>query len=112
MKDWMENDMIKKISKAKKDSKPLAGIVKSTDNGSIFNTDTDKKIQYKSIHHFDNMEECVCECHPTKKDCLQCYDHPTHLEIKKTVVEYDEEKIMQLIEQDKAKKSKKSWKFW
>jgi hypothetical protein len=121
--DYLENkptlgedkfDTIKQISEARNSSEQRAGLVKNTDSGSTWEEDTpvDIKIPSSSIHKFENIEECICECHPRKKDCMHCYDHPEHLERKrkvKTPTEYNEAKIQELIEQDKVKQTKKHW---
>ncbi len=110
-------ETIKQIQDAKKKSKQRAGMVKSTEDGSTLEEDEPQytRIPESGIHEFENIEECVCDCHPAKKDCMNCYDHPIHLEKKRKMFEkpkdeYDEAKIMELIEADKAK-SKKKW-FW
>ncbi len=79
-------DTIKRISEAKKKSQQKAGLIRLSDDGSVWSEDepTDIKIPHKSIHDFDNLEFCECECHERdKKDCMYCYDHPMHLEAKR-----------------------------
>ena len=110
-------DTIKQIADAKKKSKQIAGLVKSTESGSTWSEDEpeDVKIPHSSIHTFENTLECKCSCHPSKRDCVDCYDHPVHLEKKRNMSQpesvdgYNEEKIMELIEEDKAKTDKKHW---
>jgi hypothetical protein len=115
-------DTIKQISKAKRTSEQKAGLVKNTESGSVFAEDdgAPDRIPSESIHEFENLEVCVCECHlKNKKDCMLCYDHPIHLKDKrehydnkkdtKSVDGYDEAKIMELIEKDKAKTKKTPW---
>ena len=79
-------DTIKQVSEAKKKSQQKAGLIRLSDDGSVWSEDepTDIKIPRESIHDFDNLEFCECECHDRdKKDCLHCYDHPQHLESKR-----------------------------
>lgn len=108
-------DTIKEISKAKDDSEKRAGLIKNTASGSVMEEDDvpDIRVPDESIHHFDDLEHCDCECHPKKQDCMYCYDHPVHLDMKRKPEKpsdgYDDVKIMQLIEEDKAKKDEKSW---
>ena len=111
-------DTIRRINDAKKKTIKIAGLVKNTDDGSIWDEDEpyEVKIPESSIHEFKNQEVCICECHNRKKrDCMECYDHPKHLSdkramsIKEPPDEYDEAKILELIEQDKAKKQKPTW---
>ena len=111
-----ETDTIKQVMEARKDSEQRAGLVKNTGDGSTLPEDYNEadRIPKNSIHKFDILDECVCECHLTDKmDCLLCYDHPVHLEAKRPQPKpddgYDEAKITELIEEDKAKKNKKSW---
>ena len=104
----------KKIVDAKETSEKRAGLVANTQSGSTMEEDNEvrERVPVNSIHAFDNLEECLCDCHPSKKDCMNCYDHPEHLEGKRKKPEkpkYDEAYISQLIEQDKAKKEPKSW---
>ncbi len=110
-------DTVRKVVKAKKTSEQRAGLIKNTSSGSLHDEDNSESIRvpFEPIHEFDNDEVCECSCHPNKKDCMDCYDHPEHLEGKrKKPVEnvYDDVRIMELIEEDKAKKDKKSWKDW
>ena len=110
-------EIIRAVAKAKKNSEQRAGLLKSTASGSTMEEDNveARRIPKDSIHYFENLEECLCACHPSKKDCMNCYDHPEHLagKVKKVVKpEYDEASIMKLIEEDKAKKDKKSKWDW
>ena len=107
------NETVKEITRAKEKSEAKAGLVKNTADGSTLEEDNVETIRIptESIHQFDNMDECVCECHPKKYDCMNCYDHPVHLNTKRKPVtkpEY-EARIMELIEQDKIEK-KHWWK--
>jgi hypothetical protein len=111
-----EFDTIKEINKAKNESEKKAGLIKTTSDGSVWDEDDIQlsKIPNESIHQFDDLEKCNCDCHPRKYDCMNCYDHPIHLDAKRKMTErptdgYDEAKIMELIEKDKAKQSKKRW---
>lgn len=105
-------DVMRNVSQANKKSVPLAGLVKTTDDGSLDDdTNTDKVPT--SIHTFDNLDVCNCMCHNKGKfDCMECYDHPVHLK-DNTVQEeevYDEQKIQSLIEADKVKRLRnKKW---
>jgi len=110
------NDTLNEISKAKSESTQRAGLVKNSTEGSVWEGDETviQKIPNTSIHDFDTVDFCSCNCHPQKYDCMKCYDHPVHLDEKrnrtaKPTDEYNEEKIMELIEQDKARQSKKHW---
>ena len=79
-------DTIRQVSEAKKKSEKRAGITRLSGDGSVWEEDepTDIRIPHESIHTFDNLEFCECECHQGgKKDCMQCYDHPMHLEAKR-----------------------------
>ena len=79
-------DTMKQISDAKKNAEQKAGLIRLSDDGSVWEEDEpiDIKIPSKSIHTFDNLEFCECRCHENgKKDCMYCYDHPTHLEAKR-----------------------------
>ncbi len=79
-------DTIRQVSEAKKKSQQKAGLIRLSDDGSVWEEDepTDIKIPRESIHDFDNLEFCECECHERdKKDCMHCYDHPMHLESKR-----------------------------
>ncbi len=124
-----KGDTIREVVKAKRNSEQRAGLIKNSDDGSVMGEDDYQpdRIPSESIHEFENLEVCICECHTRKKrDCMNCYDHPTHLENKRKPTnkkidlhlegcsdvvkdEYDEDKIIELIEADKAKKDKKSW---
>lgn len=103
-----KKDTIKKIAEAKKNSIQKAGSVKNTQDGSVFINDIPKakKIPEGSIHFFENLMECICDCHPTKKDCMKCYDHPVHLEAKRNIPKITEEDVV--IEPIK----KKHWWKW
>ena len=79
-------DTIKRVSDAKRKSEQKAGLIKLSDDGSVWEEDEpiNIKIPTESIHEFSNLEFCECGCHDNgKKDCMHCYDHPTHLEAKR-----------------------------
>ena len=79
-------DTMKQISDAKEKSEQRAGLVRLSDDGSVWEEDepVDIKIPKESIHSFDNLDFCECKCHDRgKKDCMYCYDHPIHLETKR-----------------------------
>jgi len=81
-----ERDTMKRVSEAKNKSRQKAGLIRLSDDGSVWEEDepTDIKIPSESIHHFDNLQFCDCSCHGHgKKDCMHCYDHPKHLEAKR-----------------------------
>ena len=82
-----KRDTIKQIASAKKDSTAQAGLVKNTEDGSVLTEDKPENVRIPlgSIHLFTNMEECECGCHPMKKDCQNCYDHPEHLTTKREI---------------------------
>lgn len=65
---------IKDIVEAKKKSKPRAGLVKQSD---IEGTRTEKEVQVTKT--YKDKDNCDCKCHPNKKECMECYQHPTHL---------------------------------
>jgi len=72
----MDNeDMMREIIDAKKNAEKKAGMVKTSDVGYIESDDKEPT----SNRVFDNVEKCECKCHPKKVDCMECYDHPTHL---------------------------------
>lgn len=82
---------IKEITRAKNESIQQAGTVRNTDDGSVLPEDEPEyvRVPEQGIHTFENEEECVCECHPSKKDCMHCYDHPEHLERKRDIVQIE-----------------------
>ncbi len=65
---------IKDIVEAKKKSKPRAGLVKQSD---IEGTRTEKEVMTDKT--FSDKDNCECKCHPNKEECMECYQHPTHL---------------------------------
>lgn len=70
-------ELINEIVDAKNNSEQRAGLIKTTDEGFVENH---KKIIPTSIHTFKNIQVCECKCHNSgKNDCMECYDHPTHL---------------------------------
>jgi len=106
-------DTVRKVVKAKETSEQRAGVVKNTGSGSLHEEDNTEptRVPFEPIHDF-LTEKCVCPCHPNKKDCMFCYDHPEHLEKKRKKpikIEYDDVRIAELIEEDKAKKEKQPW---
>lgn len=112
-----DNDnVLQEVLDAKNSSVKRAGLVKTTQEGSIFDEEDNKKIDIipdERIHTFDDLDVCICNCHNFDKiDCMNCYDHPTHLDPKRKQVEeeYSTEKIMELIDEDKSKQEKK--KHW
>jgi hypothetical protein len=68
-------DMMREMIDAKKNAEKKAGMVKISDVGYIESNDKEPT----PIHKYDNLEKCECKCHPNKIDCMNCYDHPTHL---------------------------------
>lgn len=81
-----ELDTLREIAKAKRESEQKAGLIKTTDDGSVWEEDdvVIDKIPTTSIHVFENMNKCECKCHDKNKhDCMNCYDHPEHLESKR-----------------------------
>lgn len=91
-------DMVKEIRDAKINSEKRAGLVKNTNDGSVLPEDNIEDIRFptQSIHTFDDLEFCKCECHPSKRDCMYCYDHPTHLEGKMKSKEIQVEDIEEI----------------
>jgi|FLOH01.1.fsa_nt_gi hypothetical protein len=65
------------IRKAHEGSENKAGIVSQSD---IEETRTEKEIMTNKT--FPDKDKCVCVCHPNKKECMECYQHPTHLKKK------------------------------
>jgi hypothetical protein len=55
-------------------------MVKTSDVGG--GTDEQSSQSPVSIRKYKNSEKCECECHPDKLECMDCYDHPTHLSKK------------------------------
>lgn len=81
-------DTIKQVSEAKNKSEQRAGLIKLSDDGSVLEEDKpiNIRIPHESIHKFNDLKFCECECHKReKKDCMYCYDHPTHLEAKREI---------------------------
>ena len=71
-------DIMREIIDARDTAVERAGMVQVSDIG-----DTDSsKVEASSIHKYKNIEKCNCKCHPTKTECMECYDHPTHLSKK------------------------------
>lgn len=109
-------ETIRELVKARDNSESKAGLTKTTEDGSVqADDDVEPTFPTESIHDFNNTLECTCDCHPKKRDCQHCYDHPVHLDMKRQRMmpppppdEYDEKKILELIDADKAKKGKKS----
>jgi len=91
-----KKETIDQIVKAKKEAEKKAGLVKTIDDGSVDILDEFEPIRIpkEGIHHFENTEECVCECHlRDKKDCVDCYDHPVHLENKRVLIEQRKQEL-------------------
>jgi len=80
-----ELDTLRQIVDAKNKSEKRAGLVRTTDEGNL--DEIEFIIPTETIHHFDNLDECTCSCHPKKRDCMECYDHPIHLKVKEDIVE-------------------------
>ncbi len=70
---------ISEIIDAKNTVEKRAGMVKTSDIGY---TDVEK-VYPKPIREYKNKEKCECNCHPSKIDCMNCYDHPEHLKKNK-----------------------------
>jgi hypothetical protein len=69
-------DIMREIIDARDTAVERAGLVKISDIG-----DTDSfDVEPIPIHEYKNDEKCDCKCHPTKSECMKCYDHPTHLD--------------------------------
>jgi hypothetical protein len=67
----------KDIREAFKESENLAGVVQQSD---IEETRTEKEIMINKT--FKDKDNCDCKCHPSKNECMECYQHPTHLKKK------------------------------
>jgi hypothetical protein len=68
-------DIMREILDAKDNAVERAGMVQVSDIGDS----NIEKIEPTPIHKYENEKECKCKCHPTKTECMECYDHPTHL---------------------------------
>ena len=68
-------DIMREIINAKDNAIERAGMVQVSDIG---DSEIEKK-QATPIHQYDDEKECKCKCHPNKLECMECYDHPTHL---------------------------------
>jgi hypothetical protein len=73
-------DIMREIIDAKDNAVERAGIVKISDIGDTESSD----VSISPIHKYENVEKCDCKCHPTKLECMECYDHPVHLSKKFT----------------------------
>tara|TARA_R110000803_G_scaffold134442_1_gene201527 strand:+ start:265 stop:528 length:264 start_codon:yes stop_codon:yes gene_type:complete len=73
-------DIMREIIDAKDNAVERAGIVKISDIGDTESSD----VSVSPIHKYENVEKCDCKCHPTKLECMECYDHPVHLSKKFT----------------------------
>ena len=73
-------DIMREIINARDNAVERAGIVTISDIGDTSSNET----QVSSIHKYKNNEKCECKCHPNKLECMECYDHPTHLSKKFT----------------------------
>ncbi|KKL93635.1 hypothetical protein LCGC14_1872670, partial [marine sediment metagenome] len=62
----------REIIKARKTSKQIAGLTKTTGDGSVLDDAPDIPFPTESIHEFANLDICECECHPKKNDCMNC----------------------------------------
>lgn len=71
-------DIIREIIDAKDNAVERAGLVKVSDIG---DTNLDK-VELIPIQKYQDIEKCNCKCHPTKLECMECYDHPVHLSKK------------------------------
>lgn len=69
---------VKEIYEAHNNSEKKAGMVKISDVGSS-GEDT---ITPTGSEKYTNTIKCICRCHPQKKECMECYDHPVHLKKK------------------------------
>jgi len=65
---------IKDIVEANKKSEQRAGLVTQSD---IEETRTEKEVM--TTKTFKDKDICDCKCHPIKSECMECYQHPTHL---------------------------------
>lgn len=102
--ELQKNTTLKEINEAKSNAKQRAGLLKTTDSGSILDDDKYQGIQLPKTGAkiYEDMLKCHCTCHDSdKKDCMNCYDHPTHLKESKAVIE-------KLMEDDKPV-PKKRW---
>ena len=75
------NVLIKKIVDARDSSERKAGLVKIDDNGGILDAERELfTIPTEGLREY-KTKVCDCECHlKNKRDCMNCYDHPQHLE--------------------------------
>ena len=73
-------DIMREIIDARDNAVERAGIVTISDIGDTSSNET----QVSSIDKYKNNEKCECKCHPNKLECMECYDHPTHLSKKFT----------------------------
>ena len=73
-------DIMREIIDARDNAVERAGMVQVSDIGDTNSNET----QVSSIHKYKNNEKCECKCHPNKLECMECYDHPTHLSKKFT----------------------------
>lgn len=65
---------IKDILAGFKASENKAGIVTQSD---VEETRTEREIMINKT--FPDRDNCICKCHPNKNECMECYQHPTHL---------------------------------
>jgi hypothetical protein len=73
-----EKDILREVIDAKKKATKRAGMVKTSDVGG----GTTDKSNPTPLRKYTNTEKCDCDCHPDKIECMNCYDHPTHLSKK------------------------------
>lgn len=95
----------KDINEAKKNAQQRAGLLKTTDSGSILDDDKYQGIQLPktSSRIYEDVLKCHCVCHESdKRDCMHCYDHPVHLKESKEVID-------ELLETDKPEPKKRWW---
>ena len=71
-------DIMREIIDARDNAVERAGMVQVSDIGDTNSNET----HVSSIHKYKNNEKCECKCHPNKLECMECYDHPTHLSKK------------------------------
>ena len=75
-----DKEILREILDANKSAEKRAGMVKTSDVGG--GTDEQSSQSPVSIRKYKNSEKCECKCHPDKLECMECYDHPTHLSKK------------------------------
>jgi len=68
-------DILREILDARDNAVERAGMVQVSDIGDT----SSSKVEMSPIRKYENEKECKCKCHPNKSECMECYDHPTHL---------------------------------